>query len=1647
MDKNHYSQTRTTANESIDELVQIVQSHIYNTNHPTLDFVTASSPLFRHPNLQSDVTQYTSLMETSAAKQQQHGDEQRNDFIENNSKTNDLSTQHHYQNIQQILDQSFSPSPTIASYDVDAIVDANIINPSHKEIFNSKHDVFEQKAKNDNFLTTTYDTPPQVIASPIVKTNLTTTTYTDRQSTSSHKLPSVDKVLEQPVKLQKNVEAKRYKTKDGEIVNSIEPLAVIEGTEEYKIHIDEKENQLKRTSEPHKSTIIKIGHATDLDQAAAASRKSSRKLNDDHQAIQDLTKAIQDRQRSKDEIVSTTTTTPIISSTAETSKEHLIRLPSKDDNTSIERKLSISNALPATSILNDKTNFPTFGNEYIVIDALINNPLTIVDQQREKTNFFNNRIREIETNLRNPDYIASLKQSQSNVSISKKTKAKPKKEPKKKQEKVDKKKSSKKPKETPVEEFDAVQHMTVTPVRAPVTLKKTYQSLPEHTPSSSTQPNVNLSSLPLTTTPSSMSDDGHVTTISATLISSPPPTAIDLPVTVGVDEKAPLLDPKEKKKLDKEKKQRHEEEKKRQKEAEKAEKNKKKLADKQKKSKKLATEDRKDSRSIDAAVSHPISSRSSDSYIIKQVSTTDQSVGGMLVQPTEKRDGEAVDFLIKIVQEMFLHGAAVLTASSSSSPTTKPPSHTAVPELVPQHHQLSRASAQTEDYRYIDERGVLVRDYEYKPLLYNEQGRADTQYIRYTDNQEPSLGAYGGLTTEIIRQKPFLSHIDDDDQYIRPIDELGQHTKQFSPRDVSEETSLHEIVRKQPPTTDYTQFVDEQGRSLRHHEPSYSYEYSARADGSTYQNEKTKTTISTPTPHQVDNRTDQRRIINDYVDDRGRKFIPKVEEKRWEGDKIVPTTIKREDIELLDKRIPQLSEQQNISMPIKRNSISRPERMQEYTQQNNNIELAWLPLNYAEQMPIGYETDSTISERSFAPPHISAVPSSRQTYTRTYYQPTTCIESRYMDPYYRRLYLMKPVDYYGSYYTRPPYTVHRSGPLYHGRSILPEYGTSTRNYIEVFRDGDTKPSEVYSLPLLSSLMNEPPLPSSVNNDHHSRYDQHHGKKYSTAQRFHTGRGGDHYCSSTLPSSSATTNNLRYTSLPSSRYKNRYMPIHYTDYNKRYVPSYFPSYPVEQRYSLGRCSCNDREGGFITPLYTPTYKQHQRYPVENNHTENYLRQSKSATFDYRPLRSKLQREHKITPSLLVDEKWDTQPQQYEQEISHYRSPNNNSNKYYTTDKPLTHKTETYKTVNPYRRSTDDENIHYRSQQQHSTELAQNRDHNVRWQVGQPRNDIDPKITDDHIWKSNQDIDIGIKSKQTTPKLVNGQTDAAKNFRILDNSQNSSYESSRTLTNRASSYIQKALALYTFHAQSNRELPFKKGDIISVTRRINQDWLEGEHNGNFGIFPFNHVELYPYSEDNNTIKANSQINNLDGEAIVKHDFIPQNTFELQLRKGERVILLKRLDENWYEGRLNNVEGIFPSSYVETLKEPINRSEGQTRTSNKPHKINEKTEKSIPQHTNDSKPSRNASKQQQQQRRTMIQQPSIEKIHLPSAQNTFKKCQVLYDYIPQHPDELEIHVGDIVNIVEMCNDGWYVGTIDSNGKTLQFGTFPGNYVKPIK
>ena len=59
--------------------------------------------------------------------------------------------------------------------------------------------------------------------------------------------------------------------------------------------------------------------------------------------------------------------------------------------------------------------------------------------------------------------------------------------------------------------------------------------------------------------------------------------------------------------------------------------------------------------------------------------------------------------------------------------------------------------------------------------------------------------------------------------------------------------------------------------------------------------------------------------------------------------------------------------------------------------------------------------------------------------------------------------------------------------------------------------------------------------------------------------------------------------------------------------------------------------------------------------------------------------------------------------------------------------------------------------------------------------------------------------------------------------------------------------------------------------------------------------------------------------EGTAVAKYNFNAQTSVELSLRKGDVVHVIRRIDENWYEGRHGGRQGIFPVQYVDIMKEP--------------------------------------------------------------------------------------------------------------------------------
>ena len=140
----------------------------------------------------------------------------------------------------------------------------------------------------------------------------------------------------------------------------------------------------------------------------------------------------------------------------------------------------------------------------------------------------------------------------------------------------------------------------------------------------------------------------------------------------------------------------------------------------------------------------------------------------------------------------------------------------------------------------------------------------------------------------------------------------------------------------------------------------------------------------------------------------------------------------------------------------------------------------------------------------------------------------------------------------------------------------------------------------------------------------------------------------------------------------------------------------------------------------------------------------------------------------------------------------------------------------------------------------------------------------------------------------------------------------------------------------------ELTFREGDYIFLHKRLNSQWMEGEIDGNVGIFPSSfvivEVELPPdkdeflngdFSPKNSSPKRGSHINTamskiqwkvgMKGRALFH--FSALYSGDLELNKGDIVRVLRVDGDNWIEGQLaNGISGSCPAAYLEPV---INKS----------------------------------------------------------------------------------------------------------------------------
>ncbi|CAH3158349.1 unnamed protein product [Porites evermanni] len=119
---------------------------------------------------------------------------------------------------------------------------------------------------------------------------------------------------------------------------------------------------------------------------------------------------------------------------------------------------------------------------------------------------------------------------------------------------------------------------------------------------------------------------------------------------------------------------------------------------------------------------------------------------------------------------------------------------------------------------------------------------------------------------------------------------------------------------------------------------------------------------------------------------------------------------------------------------------------------------------------------------------------------------------------------------------------------------------------------------------------------------------------------------------------------------------------------------------------------------------------------------------------------------------------------------------------------------------------------------------------------------------------------------------------------------------------------ARALYDYEPKEVGDLTLHKGEIITLLKQVDENWYEGLCNGCQGFLPANYVEV---------INPLPSLDDTFDRPIAKALFDFEDEQEqdlLSFKQGDIIYVLRRVDENWCEGRLNGKLGIFPVSFVE-------------------------------------------------------------------------------------------------------------------------------------
>ncbi|XP_055970547.1 E3 ubiquitin-protein ligase SH3RF3 [Sorex fumeus] len=252
-----------------------------------------------------------------------------------------------------------------------------------------------------------------------------------------------------------------------------------------------------------------------------------------------------------------------------------------------------------------------------------------------------------------------------------------------------------------------------------------------------------------------------------------------------------------------------------------------------------------------------------------------------------------------------------------------------------------------------------------------------------------------------------------------------------------------------------------------------------------------------------------------------------------------------------------------------------------------------------------------------------------------------------------------------------------------------------------------------------------------------------------------------------------------------------------------------------------------------------------------------------------------------------------------------------------------------------------------------------------------------------------------------------------------------------------------ALYDFEMKDRDQdkdcLTFTKDEILTVIRRVDDNWAEGMLGDKIGIFPLLYVELNDSAKQLIEMDKPCPASAPGCHASLLSDpasMAGVNPGPTVGSTGAVSAFQRRVDGKKNAKKRHSFTALSAthrSAQATSHRHSMEISAPVLISSSDPRaaaRIGDLVHLSCSAPTQDSSSAGPAPGAEQQGTAPKIQLPL--NVYL-----------ALYAYKPQKNDELELRKGEMYRVLEKCQDGWFKGTSLSTGLS---GVFPGNYVTPV-